>query len=203
MNQSQLGTIERAQGVLLGLLDAFGGGIPKTKLVKLVYLMDWHAYRLRGETLTGFSYKFDHYGPNAEGNAIVRELDKMADADLVGISRAQTSVGFAYIYRSAPHLDSSRLHLSDEDWSEIHTALFKYGYLDREEITRVAKSTPPMVGIRQGDALTFEQDLLLTDEEVAADPFWQESFAAMQDNSERVTIEEIRKDIGEPTNLQP
>jgi len=43
-----------------------GGAPSKTKILKLLYLLDIESYRKTGATLTGFEWKFYKYGPWAE-----------------------------------------------------------------------------------------------------------------------------------------
>ena len=52
-----------------------GGYITKTKLLKLLYLLDVEYYRLHRQTFTGFNWKFFHLGPWArEFDPIIEEL---------------------------------------------------------------------------------------------------------------------------------
>lgn len=44
----------------------FGGAPTKTKILKLLYLLDIESYRKTGATLTGFDWKFYRYGPWAQ-----------------------------------------------------------------------------------------------------------------------------------------
>lgn len=52
-----------------------GGYVTKTKLLKLLYLLDVEFYRLHRQTFTGFNWKFFHLGPWArEFDPIIEEL---------------------------------------------------------------------------------------------------------------------------------
>ncbi len=193
---------DRAAAVLQGLLYVLGKGVYRTKLVKLTYLLDESSYRLRGQTMTGLNYIWDHYGPNAADNAIVCRLDDLAEAGKVSMSARQVGNGpVAYSYQLAQDFDPSALPLSGDDWSQIHSLVHKYGAMNRAQIVRESKATAPFLNAQQYEQLEFKQAPTLTTEEVSADPFWQETLAAMRDNSERVTLEELREEVAQSSQL--
>ena len=192
----QESTLNRSEAVLAGLLHALGGTVPRTKLVKLTYLLDGANYGLRGQTMTGFEYIWDNYGPNAQSNGIVRRLDEMIEAGVISMREKKGTRGPAYLYRIDPYRDLASLPLSSDDWVEIHTTVYKYGKLRTEEVVKVSKDTEPMREVQQYDTLKFAQDPPLTTEEVNADPFWRETVAAMDDKSNRISIEALRSLVG-------
>jgi hypothetical protein len=52
-----------------------GGYVTKTKLLKLLYLLDVEYYRVHRQTFTGFNWKFFHLGPWArEFDPLIEEL---------------------------------------------------------------------------------------------------------------------------------
>jgi hypothetical protein len=52
-----------------------GGYVTKTKLLKLLYLLDVEFFRLHRQTLTGFNWKFFHLGPwTAEFDPLIEGL---------------------------------------------------------------------------------------------------------------------------------
>ncbi len=190
--------LSRAQTILLGLLDLFGtAGVTSTVFIKLVYLMDWRHYRLYGETLTGFTYKFDHYGPNAEGHAIVDALENFSiEGHVIAFSKPAPD-GVARVWCTSNVFDVNKLDLSSDDMIAVHTVKHNYGRMSRDEIVRVTKETAPMQDLKHGDAIVFEQDSLLTDEEIAADPFLQETLAAIDNHSGWIPFEQLRERVAE------
>ena len=48
---------------VVSCVEEAGGYVTKTKLLKLLYLLDVEFYRAHGDTLTGFDWKFFHLGP--------------------------------------------------------------------------------------------------------------------------------------------
>ena len=190
--------MDRTQAVLVGLLYAMGKEVYRTKLVKLAYLMDEAYYRIRGQTLTGLDYTWDHYGPNATDNAIPRCLDEIVESGAITMIERRTPYNnSAYAYSVSPDCDPADLPLSGDDWIEIHTVVHNYGSMNRDQIVRASKATAPMRGATQYEKLVFTQDPPLTPEEIAADPFWRETFAAMHDTSERISIDELRARVAQ------
>lgn len=186
--------MDRSEAVLLGLLYALGREAYRTKLVKLTYLLDEASYRLRGQTMTGLNYVWDHYGPNAVDDAIVCCLDEIAESGAATRNERMTPLnGPAYGYRISPDCDPVELPLSSDDWVEIHTAVHQYGRLNAPEIARKAKSTASAQKARMRERLVFQQDPPLTEEEIAASPFWRQTLASIVNSENSVTIEELRE----------
>ena len=177
----------------MGLLHALGAGVSRAKLVKLTYLMDESHYRVCGQTLTGFAYEWDGHGPNASGNAMFNKLDKLSEGGAVVTKSASANGSDRRKYRISSEVDAAGLQLSSDDWVEIYTAVYNYGGLTAADVARKAKSTAPAQKARNGYRLVLQQDPPLTPEEIAANPFWRETFAAMNNPGKRISIEELRE----------
>ncbi len=118
------------------------GTMPRTKLVKLVYLIDERFFQLYGRTLTGMSYVYDDYGPNAVDNLIVRVGDMLNGHELL-IEESVTKKGVRwYAYRTGP---SPRFDpgFPPEATHTIDEIVGECGRLPVEEIVAVAKKTRP------------------------------------------------------------
>ena len=189
----------KLESLLLGMLYALGTNVHRTKLVKMAYLIDEANYRLRGNTITGLNYKWDNYGPNAESNDIVATLDRLADNGRVTMTRVKTYYGSpAYRYGIAGDMDITDLQLTDADWLEIQAAAQNYKEKSVGDITRASKATEPFKRAGKYDRLDFQQDtsLNITAEEIADDPFLQETLHALRsDTGKRVSLEELRERI--------
>ena len=182
------------EAVLQGLLYTLSNGVYRTKLVKLIYLLDETNYRLRGRTMTGFDYEWSHYGPNAVGNAIVSTLDGLVKADTITMENVTTPNGPAYRYQIAPSFDPTKLSLSADEWAEIRSVNYRYGKMNKDKIVQESKATAPMQKVGcQYNSLKFEQDPPLTQEEIDADPLWKETVDALNNPGEVVDIEEVRR----------
>ncbi len=191
--------MERSEAALLALLFSLGKKALRTQIVKLTYLMDESNFRMRGATLTGFTYHLDNYGPNASGNAIVKKLDYLESLGLVTVQRRTNARGDGYfLYAIAQRdFDPSILPISDDSWIEIQTIARMYGGMAWRDVVEASKATAPMRRATPGEPLRFERDssILISDNEVAADPFWRETLEAIADTSERIDIEDLRAEF--------
>src|SRR3972149_5112961 len=77
------GEREGGRRVIGDVLATVGGRVHTTKLVKLVYLVDYVYGQNFGQTATGFKYHWDHYGPNAVGHAVIRETEDLVNRGVV------------------------------------------------------------------------------------------------------------------------
>ena len=147
----------KEEAVILGLLSQLQGATGRTKLVKLVYLVDNLWAEHAGRPLTGYRYHWDNYGPNAVGNQIVATLDRLGDSGLLRSSQGSTPYGGpAYYYRASQTCDPTELPLSPDEWMFIQSITKRFGKLNRESVVKVAKATLPMKNAAQGDVLVLE-----------------------------------------------
>jgi uncharacterized phage-associated protein len=116
--------------------------VGRTKLVKLIYLVDERFFSHYGRTLTGLSYIYDNFGPNAEGNAIVKVGDQLRDHDLLSIQHVEFASGQSFTYQLSEGITSSP-ELPQDEREVAEDILREYGHMSRDEITKAAKATRP------------------------------------------------------------
>jgi hypothetical protein len=142
-------------GQLIAYLVRRLGSVPRTKLVKLVYLVDERWSQQHPTTLTGTSYVRDNHGPNAEGNVIVKAADVMQGHEV----RMQTSLSKwgkpQYIYKVG-HAARFQPEFAQEAMDVIEEILQLYGGLSIDDIVAVSKSTTPF---RQSPPLGGKLDM--------------------------------------------
>ena len=126
--------------------------VTRTKLVKLIYLIDERYYRLYGETLTGLSYRYDKYGPNACDNAIVKIGDSLVGFELT-MTRETLADGTRYTYLSGKSPRFGPV-LSDRAVGVVEDVLAEYGHLPLARLVAASKTTRPFSnGPAPGDIL--------------------------------------------------
>src|SRR3972149_9445012 len=83
------------------------GYLNKTKLIKLLYLIDIEHFRIHKETLTGFNLIFKEYGPWAfEYNEVYNELERLPDFKIEDGTRPDLDTKFINVSKdSAIELD--------------------------------------------------------------------------------------------------
>ena len=151
---------DRNQAVLLGLLYAGGKSMLRTKLVKMTYLLDNLRFEQTGETMTTFTYQWDHYGPNAVGNAIVDTLANLGDQ--VKFAATPTYYGDTAHYYQCEGINPDDLLLSDDDWTYIRGIVHRYSPMTREMVVSESKKTLPMQDIKPYDELVFQANPSVT-----------------------------------------
>jgi uncharacterized protein YwgA len=126
----------------------------KTKLVKLLYLIDIDNYRSRGEKLTGLNWKFYYYGPySAEIDDALKKLDLyIAEEEIITTTQHR-----AFIYK--PQRDAEESFLEEASYTEhllVDRVLKKWGLEELNPIlSYVYFHTEPMKGAKRGDVLDF------------------------------------------------
>ena len=130
-------------------------GFGKTKLVKLLYLIDVENYRRRGATISGLEWRFYHYGPYAfEIDAALKELSLDVPQDSVTLGTGHKATIFRPNHGLRPRLGEyvsspAELGLVDRivrDWGEVEfNALLNHVYF----------FTEPMKHAERGEVLDF------------------------------------------------
>ena len=130
--------------------------MPITKLVKLVYLIDYSYFEHFGETLTGFRYMWDHHGPNALSHAIRAEAEDLAERGLVRV-RHRTTIydSVTTDFKLGADAVIEPLHAGAE--MVISDILHVFGHYSVAKITAYSKETRPFKNAKQYDLLVFEQ----------------------------------------------
>jgi hypothetical protein len=139
--------------LLAGVLDR-GGQLGKTKLVKLLYLVDVEHYALFRSRPTGYTWRYYFYGPY---DSAIENTLKRLEFD-VPQEEVTTGAGFrAVTFRPrdiAAMLD--RADLSDRVARSVVRILDRFALEDLPEILDwVYFHTPPMQHARPGDTLDF------------------------------------------------
>ncbi len=185
----------KLESVLLGILHILGKGSYRAQLVKMVYFIDEANSRLCGETVTGLTYIWDFYGPNAESDEIVKTLDVLKDTDVLDSMARRYPNAEGHYYELSESIDPSKLDLTADEWAGIQSVVREYGKLNSTAIARVSKQTKPFEQAEQHDTLCLQRDpaLQITEKEIANDPLLREALSAIaSDAGERVSLDELR-----------
>lgn len=91
----------------------YGDDLTKTRITKLVYLIDWEYTKKYGKQMTEISWYFDHYGPYVSD-----VLDEADEDKTVSIQSTFSNFGtIKYIVR--PKYDKELIHYECLDVNEI------------------------------------------------------------------------------------
>lgn len=145
-----------AHAVILTLLAAIKRPTPATKLVKLVYFVDYIYFKHYGRTLTGFQYQWDHFGPNALGHAIVTETENLVLKDEVKVILERNIYGgTTEKFSQVPGTVIPWLSLEAE--MVVQDVIQQYAHLSVQSIIAKSKQTAPFKDAVQYQLLTMEQ----------------------------------------------
>ena len=126
----------------------------KTKLVKLLYLVDAAYYRSRRRQLTGLSWVFHHYGPYAFGiDAALKSLSFDIPQERADIGSGREAIVFRPPYRLQAQMKPEALY---EAKPLVDRVLSEWGAADLNELLDfVYFDTEPMASARRGEPLDF------------------------------------------------
>lgn len=151
--------MSKAMAVISMVLEEMGTPVHRTKLVKLVYLADTIFYEHFGKTITGLSYMWDDFGPNAISNAIVKEAEKLVDKDYACMKVGTSIYGSDnYLYSSGPKkLEISQELLSPLERQVIRDVVERYRSYNITQIVAASKRTEPFKTTHQYEVLKMNQ----------------------------------------------
>lgn len=144
-----------ADKVITRILAVYGQQVHSTKLVKLVYLVDYLHYQHFGRTLTTFEYMWDHFGPNAVGHGIVERASELARTGILQLAQHPNIYGgTSALFKIAPR--TPPLELAPEAEMIVYDVLQQYGRLSVTEIAAATKRTAPFKKAGQYSVLKME-----------------------------------------------
>jgi hypothetical protein len=182
---------------VLTYVRAQGGYATKTKLLKLLYLLDIEVFRKGQATLTGFNWIFYKYGPWTsayeetleqleESGLIERRAGNKPDLDTVFVDAVEP-IQLSDVFPAV--LEEMRARRIIEFWADRPTGeLLDYVYFH----------TAPMREARRGEALDFST--VLTEE---AAPEYKRTRSSIGNDERKRKQKEFRKLIEEGRKNQP
>ena len=135
------------------ILSKFGkGGVPKTKLAKLLYLADFNHYYNFFESMSGVQYKCKEYGPLAD--PYLELTDDLFDQGEISIS--VLSLGAQMISLNDP---DSRLELgllSSSEREEIDDIVEEWRDKNTQSIVNFTHHQKPWMACRPNEVIPYE-----------------------------------------------
>ena len=143
--------IERTAGALAHILSLLGGSeYSKTKLVKLLYLLDYKTFKGEGKTFTGLKYKKYYYGPYSED--IEKAISMLKRRKILKVEDTVSVYGYRYYIFQ---LEKNASMLPEADQEKIENALGNYLHKELDEILDIVYDTEPMKGVSFGQEIQF------------------------------------------------
>lgn len=156
---------------VLGEARSAGVSLSKTKLLKLVYLVDLETCRSSGRIATGWDWKFHHFGPwTAEYDS---SLEGLSGDGRVSITVLAGERDTQIIRSNDPSLDAWTIDVSE---IRVATRRIVARWLSRdlpEILDYIYFESEPMQGAERGSRLSFESVV-----HVDYEPYRRESSSA-------------------------
>ena len=159
--------IQKTRDTIQGMLALLGRKVGRTELVKLIYLSDSRFYESTGRTITGITYMWDHYGPNAVGHATANEADQMVNQGSVRVEiRPSMYSGYAYDYWVENPSEVWRSVESSLDPGECQILMDvanQFGRLSLQVLISQSKRSKPFAQAEQYQLLELQQNPKMKD----------------------------------------
>ena len=154
--------IQKTRAAIKAVLALSGKRISRTQLVKLVYLADNSFHESTGKTITGRTYTWDRFGPNAVGNAIVAEADKLVFDSDIRMRSSETIYGshkYEYwIEDPKSSIETIMSCFNDGERQVLTDVVKQYKNLPLPTLVKMSKKTHPFSESQQYDLLDLQQD---------------------------------------------
>ena len=139
--------------IFMYILNLLGGEeYSKTKLIKLLYLLDYETFKSTGHIFTDLSYKKYYYGPYSE--EIEEAISLLKDKGILEVTVTQGIYGQKYyIFKLKRYEDIERL--SKKERKEIQKKLENYLNKNLDEILDIVYETEPVKKARFGERIYF------------------------------------------------
>ena len=180
-----------AHEVLLSVLAKSNGLVHSTKLVKLVYLVDYLHFQHYGCTMTGFQYMWDHFGPNALGHAIVAEVQELVRAGKA-ITECNPNIYGGQTIDFGVAREVAVPRLPDHAEMIVDDVIRKFDQMSVEEITEYSKQTEPFKNAKRYGLLSMSQS---APAQQGRDDEWAKHSREV-DGSGLRSLEEIKEKFG-------
>jgi hypothetical protein len=135
-----------SRDVLLRLIQ-IKPNLPKTNLIKLLYLFDLALVQLTGKQKTTFPYRRHYYGPYCE--EIGEAIGDLKNQGRIDIKYYLTKKG--YECSSHTPIDRERPNISETEEKVLRFIIKKYAKFDTKELLDFVYQTPPMRYAKEHD----------------------------------------------------
>jgi len=130
------------------------------RLVKFVYLVDLYHARLKdGEILTGFPWKFIHYGPYC--SEVMNYIEQAVHQNLINMetydSLFQADNDYHMFSCTDENADDLKTSFHIGVLGQIQKVIKKFGDDTPQLLDYVYFHTEPMMGVKKGDLLDFSK----------------------------------------------
>ena len=151
--------LDKFKQMVVYILSYFGrGGLPKTKLAKLLYLSDFYHYYNHLESMSNVIYKCKDYGPLAD--PFLEIVDDMYEKGELHIDCLSEGAQMLSLSKSVN--PKNVVSLSEEEISEINQICDKWKDANSKEIVNFTHNQKPWMACRPNEIIPY--DLILQED---------------------------------------
>ena len=185
------------QSAILAMLREFPDGLPRTKLIKLLYFLDYIYFQTVGRTYTGIQYRWDHYGPNAANFEIVDDAKALQQEGFVSLTEEDNDfVGASSkTYRYRLLQEAPGAELDPMAARIVEDVVRRYRRASVKTIAEASKKTPPFEQAKQGDVLDFDRPDAYYRTKVGGEPLTSKQLVGLMTDHGK-PLEAIRRKYG-------
>ena len=125
----------------------------KTKLAKLVYLVDVYHYQMFGKRLTKLKFKHYYYGAWSPRTEVA--LEKLYGADILQEKAIDTAKGQALV--PTPLVQETTIRLAASGVKALESVIADWGHASPDEVVQFTKTTLPFLNTPFGETIDFSR----------------------------------------------
>jgi uncharacterized protein YwgA len=137
-------------GIILYIVTKLRGGASRTRIVKLLYLIDYFSSKKLGSKITKVNYNYYYYGPYSP--VIADKIQELKSKGVLVESEVENSFGEkSFLYDVVkPKKDLKDLLKDSKKTGIIDEVIEKYGQMNFKQLLEFVYSTPPVEKNKQG-----------------------------------------------------
>jgi len=126
------------------LINRFPAGITKTRLLKLLYLIDFRSKEKLGKKITKFTYDYYYYGPYSE--SFIKTLNFSKGYEVTETTKVTSNLEVIYLYTPGmqPRVSAQLSSLNKTQKKIIEEVIDQYGQLEFKELLGEVYKTRPI-----------------------------------------------------------
>ncbi len=127
--------------------------VGKTKLMKLVYLMDFEMYEKSGRAITNDTYENWPLGPVPTNTW--KKLSEGFATDVLNVKKEETAVGTYLRYTSKKPLETLQKEFSPDELEVIDRVLNEYGEMGQQKLVELVHEELPYLLTTKGEKIPY------------------------------------------------
>lgn len=137
--------------IILYLMEKLNGEITKTRLVKLMYLIDFFAKQELGRKISSIIYNYYYYGPYSD--EIVKDIEELKSEGVIVETLGETNKGNTYHLYTLHSISRTYSNFVDMDERKIaDKVILQFGTIDFNKLIEYVYNTGPIRDNKQGQS---------------------------------------------------